>query len=183
MGLSSELWGWEFLPPLQLPQVFTVRGFEALFPHAGMLGCSVYLAPHLFLLVYLHTNVGPPGPLATALLQVLSAKLTVSTPLTSLDEYFFFNFLVVRLPYSSIFWQFWLFFVFKFAIVLLLVVRRGTVCLPTPPSWPEVSTTLYRTEYCGCQCAMNVHLRLLKNDYYFSFITETIVLKRQVRAS
>ena len=63
MGLSSELWGWEFLPPLQLPQVFTVRGFEALFPHAGMLGCSVYLAPHLFLLVYLHTNVEPPGPL------------------------------------------------------------------------------------------------------------------------
>ena len=29
------------------------------------------------------------------------------------------------------------FFVFKF-VVLLLVVRGGTVCLPTPPSWPEV---------------------------------------------
>ena len=29
-------------------------------------------------------------------------------------------------------------FVFKFVVVLLLVVRGGTVCLPTPPSWPEV---------------------------------------------
>ena len=26
------LWGWEFLLPPQLPQVFSVRGFEALFP-------------------------------------------------------------------------------------------------------------------------------------------------------
>ena len=58
------------------------------------------------------------------------------TPSTCLDECFFFNSLVVGLPYSSIFCQFWLFFVFKF--VVLLVVQGGTVCLPTPPSWPEV---------------------------------------------
>ena len=51
---------------------------------------------------------------------------------------FFFNSLVVRLPYSSIFCQFWLFLIFKFVVVLLLVVRGGTVCLPMPPSWPEV---------------------------------------------
>ena len=38
----------------------------------------------------------------------------------------------------SIFCQFWLFFIFKFVVVVLLVVRGGTVCLPTPPSWPEV---------------------------------------------
>ena len=31
-------------------------------------------------------------------------------------------------------------FVFKFVIVLLLVVQEGTVCLPMPPSWPEVQT-------------------------------------------
>ena len=31
-------------------------------------------------------------------------------------------------------WPFWLFFVFKFVFVLLVVVRGGTVCLPTPPS-------------------------------------------------
>ena len=41
--------------------MFSVRGFEALFPHAGTLGCKVCLAPQLFLLVYPHANVGPPG--------------------------------------------------------------------------------------------------------------------------
>ena len=48
--------------------------------------------------------------------------LPVCTPPTGLDESFFFNSLVVGLPYSSIFWQFWLLFVFKFVVVLLLVV-------------------------------------------------------------
>ena len=59
-------------------------------------------------------------------------------PSYGLDECFFFNSLVIRLPYSSIFCQFWLFFVLKFVVVLLLVVRGGTVYLPMPPSWPEV---------------------------------------------
>ena len=39
--------------------------------------------------------------------------LPVSTPPTCLNECFFFISLVVGLPYSSIFCQFWLFFVFK----------------------------------------------------------------------
>ena len=65
-------------------------------------------------------------------------QLSVSAPPTGLDEYFFFNSLVVGLLYSSIFWQLWLSFVFKF-VVVLLVVRGGTVYLPMPPSWPEVS--------------------------------------------
>ena len=46
--------------------------------------------------------------------------------------------LVIRLPYSSIFRQFWLVFVFKFVVVLLLVVQGSKLCLPIPPSWPEV---------------------------------------------
>ena len=65
--------------------------------------------------------------------------LPVSAPIISLDECFFFNSLVVGLPYSSILWQFWLFFVFKFVVVLLLVVQGSKVYPPTPPSWPEVS--------------------------------------------
>ena len=64
--------------------------------------------------------------------------LPISTPPTSLGECFFFNSLVVRLPYSSTFCQIWLFFIFKFVVVLILVVQRGKVYLPTPPSWPEV---------------------------------------------
>ena len=68
--------------------------------------------------------------------------LPVSTPSTSLDECFFFNSLVVRFPYSSIFWQFWLFFVFKFVVVLLLVVWGGKVYLPMSPSSPDVSKSV-----------------------------------------
>ena len=48
--------------------------------------------------------------------------LPIFIPPTSLDECFFFNSLVVGLPYSLIFWQFWLFFVFNLVVVLLLVV-------------------------------------------------------------
>ena len=138
------LWVWEFLLLPQPPQVFSVRGLRLYFPSAGTLGCAVCLTPQLFLRVYLHTNVGLPPPLATALLRVLSTRLPISTPPTSLDECFFFNSLVVRLPYSSIFCQFWLVFVLKFIVVLLLVVQGGTVCLPMPPSWPEVSHSFFK---------------------------------------
>ena len=97
-----------------------------------MLEPWVYLAPRLFPPVYLHANVGQPspqsatspgrpaatlptrrhlarpGPPATALPRVLSAQLPVSSPPTGLDQCFFFNSLVVRLPYSLTFCQFWL---------------------------------------------------------------------------
>ena len=46
--------------------VFNQR-FEALFPHAGALGCVVCFAPLPFLLVYLCVNVGPRGLLAVTL--------------------------------------------------------------------------------------------------------------------
>ena len=39
------LWGLEFLPLLQPPQDFRVRGFEAFFPSAGTLGYSVSCSP------------------------------------------------------------------------------------------------------------------------------------------
>ena len=98
--------------------MFSVRGSEALFPHAGILGCVVCLTPQLFLPVYLHVAVGLP---AATLPQVLFARLPITTPPTDLDECFFFNSLVVGLPYSLIFWQFMLFFVFKFVVLLLVV--------------------------------------------------------------
>ena len=41
-----------------------------------------------------------------------------------LDEYFLFKSLVVGLPYSSIFWQFWLYFVLRLVVILLMVVRE-----------------------------------------------------------
>ena len=116
--------------------VFNQR-FEALFPCAGALGCTLCFAPSPVLLVYLCANVGlqglpattlwgllaaawsapfhnPPTSLglpAAALLGVLSTRLPVSAPPTSLDECFFFISLVVGLPHRLIFCQFW-FFVF-----------------------------------------------------------------------
>ena len=100
----------------QPPQVFSVRGFEALFPHTGALGCAICLAPQLFLLVYPQANVGPPSPPAAASpAPVLQMRfccessppwLPVSIPPTCLNECFSFNSLVVRLPYGSAFWQF-----------------------------------------------------------------------------
>ena len=46
---QTLLWGQEFLPLPQPPQVFTARGFEALFPCNGTLGCVAHLIPQLFL--------------------------------------------------------------------------------------------------------------------------------------
>ena len=82
--------------------------FEALFPLAGTLGCTVCLAPQLVLPVYLHSNVGPPAPLATASpgLPATALPQVLSAPPTGLDECFFFNSLLVGLPYSLIFCQF-----------------------------------------------------------------------------
>ena len=99
--------------------VFT-QWFEALCPHTGTPGWVVCFAPQLFLPVYLHSNVGPPallvatslGPPATTLLRVLASRLPVSALPACLDECVFFNCLVVGLPYSGIFCQFWLFLSF-----------------------------------------------------------------------
>ena len=112
-------------PAAGTPTDFYSQRFEALFPCAGTLGWAVCLAPQLFLLVYSHASVGPPATsLPAPILQQPTWRLSsppqlpISTPPTSLDECFFFNSLVVRLPYSTIFWQFWLVFVFKFVVVL-----------------------------------------------------------------
>ena len=140
VGLSNEL-SCEAgsSPAASTPTGVFNQRLEALFPGAGILGCLVCVTPQLFLPVYLHTNVGLSVPLAATSPQVLSTQLPISAPPTGLDECFFFNSLVLGLPFSLIFCQSWLVFVFKFVVVLLLVVHGGKVCLPMPPSWPEVS--------------------------------------------
>ena len=85
------------------------------------MGCEVCLTLQLLLPVYPHTNVGPPSTPAATLPQVLFARLPITTPPTGLDECFFLNSLGVGLPYNQIFWQFWLFIVFKFVVLLLVV--------------------------------------------------------------
>ena len=119
-------------PAATTPTVFIARGFEAFFSSAATLGCVICLAPQLFLPVHSDTIVEPPGlpatTLPTPILQLPPCHrsslppLSIFAPPTSLNKCFFFNSLVVSLLYSSIFWQFWLFFVFKFVVVFLLVV-------------------------------------------------------------
>ena len=109
--------------------VFNQR-FETLFPCTGALVCTVCFAPLLSFLVYLCSNVGPLGLLAVALPALFIPQsaslwvrlcchqshppwLPISAPPTGLNECFFFISVVVRLPCSSIFCHFWLFFVFK----------------------------------------------------------------------
>ena len=115
MGLSNELASeaGSFFCCCPNPMGVFNQQFEALFPCAGALGCPVCSAPPLFLLVYLCANVGPQSLPATALLRVLSTQLPISAPPADLGECFFFISVVVRLPYSSIFCQFWLFSIFK----------------------------------------------------------------------
>ena len=128
------LWGWESPAAVSTPTGVFNQRFEALFFHAGVLGCVVCLTSLPFLPVYLCANVGPQGLPATTLWGLLPAawpapfhnppphwvrqpppccessppRLPISAPPTGLDECFFFISLVVGLPYSLIFCQFWL---------------------------------------------------------------------------
>ena len=130
--------------------VFTQR-FEALFPRTGVLDCVVCFAPPPFLPVYLCANVGTQGLPATTLWGLLAAawpalfhnlpphwvrqpkpchkssapRLPVSASPTCLDECFFFIYLVVGLPYSSIFCQLWLFFVFKLLLSFFWLCEKA----------------------------------------------------------
>ena len=129
------LWGWEFLLLPQPPQVFTIRGLEDLSPCAGTLCCTVCLTPQLFspgtrMQIWDHPVHQQPLPWCVS----SPPLLPVPAPPTSLNECFFFNSLVVGLPYSSIFWQLRLFFAYKFVVVFLSVVHAGKVYLPMPPS-------------------------------------------------
>ena len=108
--------------------VFTQR-FEALFPCAGALGCVICFTPPLFLLVYLYSNVGPQGLPATSwpvpfhnppprwVHQPLPCRQSslpgCPSPPLLLVWMNDFSLTSCRLPYSSIFCPFWLFFVFK----------------------------------------------------------------------
>ena len=111
--------------------MFSIRGLRLYFPRAGALGCAVCFTPPPFLPVYLCINVGPQGLPAAAwpapfhnppphwvhqplpCCESSPPWLPISASPTGLDECFFFISLVARLPYSLIFCQFWLFFVFK----------------------------------------------------------------------
>ena len=124
---QTLLWGWEFLLLVpRPPQVFSVRGLRLYF-RCWSLG----------LLSLFQSSVVPPsfssrecGTTLSASHRLAMGPLCLAArfrPPTGLDECFFFNSLVVGFPYSSIFCQFWLFFVFKFVVLVLGCTRRHSV--------------------------------------------------------
>ena len=139
-------WVWEFLPLTpQPPQVLSVRGLRLYFP-AGALGCGSVSLPSCSP-QFICTEVWDPRSASHCLAGSPLRPAAHLCPSCHLGECFFFNSLIVGLPYSLIFWQFWLFIVFKF-VVLLLVVRGGTVCLPTHPSWMKVPLPILNWVLC-----------------------------------
>ena len=64
-------------------------------------------------------------PVSPTLRESSPPWLPVSAPPTSLDECFFFISLVVRLPCSSVFCQFWLFFVFKLLLAFFWLCENA----------------------------------------------------------
>ena len=146
------LWGWEFLMPWQPPQVFIARSFEALFPQARTLGCEVCLYSPV-VLPECHTQMWdlpvhklPPCSVeftshffACSVLQPCSpcspACLALHPSYQS-QWMFLLQLLGCRTSIQFNFCQFWLFFVFKF-VVLLLVVWGGF------HSWLEVPKCLF----------------------------------------
>ena len=93
--------------------------FEALFPHIGTLGCAVCRLVHQLLphqpaaaLPTRSTIHYLAGSTSHHLAMILSVWPPVSALPTGLDERVFFIYLIVGLPYSPIFGQFWLFFYF-----------------------------------------------------------------------
>ena len=113
--------------------------FEALFPCAGTLGCTVCLPGPWSTSCCLsgQLQLSPPCCTICHLTGSISCHLATCPfcpaahlcPLTCLDECFFFISLVVRLPYSSIFCQFWLFFVFKLLLSFLWLCEAHCVYL------------------------------------------------------
>ena len=144
------LWSWEFLPlPPQPPQVFPVRGFEALFPLTGtwvvitshsLPSCSSQFIctrmwdrpdhqpqAHLVHQLPLCWESSLPGCLSPPLLLVW---MNVSSTPWSSDFH------------TVWFCQFWLVFVFKF-VVLPLLVWGGSVYLCLHLGWKSNTTSEY----------------------------------------
>ena len=125
----------QVLPPPHPPLVISARSYEVLFPGTGTPVCpgcpgagiahSQGIPPN-----FIHHMQGDCLVVATSPLPCCCHTsssppwLCVSAPPTCLDEYGFFKSLVVGLPYSSISWHFWVFFVLRLVVILLMVCRK-----------------------------------------------------------
>ena len=154
MGPSNRL-SWEtgsFSHCLN-PYRFLQQGFEALFPHTDTLGCAVCLTPQLLLVVYLHVNVVPSSLPATTLpmwfsscclalsplcpsclsLPLLPVLMNVSSLTPCLSDFH-----TVRCSGSSGYFLF-----VNLLLSFFCLCEEAKLYLPMPPSWPEVSYSLF----------------------------------------
>ena len=113
----------QFLPLPHPLQIFTARGCVAL-AGTGTLVCAVCLTPKLFLPVHLHAMQDHPDHQPLPCYMSSLHQLLISDH-TSLDECFLFNSLVVGLPHNSVFWQFWLFSVFKLVVSFFWLCEKA----------------------------------------------------------
>ena len=114
---SQRFWGSLF--PCWNPGLCNLSCFPVIVPGLSAYKCgTAFSSSHCLAVPVLQPPPHWLGPPAATVLQLLPCcasslpQLPISTPPASLDECFFFNSLVVGLPYSLIFWQFWLFFCF-----------------------------------------------------------------------
>ena len=151
---QTLLWGWEFLPPLQPAQVLKPEVLRLSFPVLDPMVAQSVLLPN-FSSWFIHMSMWD-CTVCQPLLHLPSDQLLpchmssppwlpISFPPTSLDECFFFNCFVVGLTYSSIFWKFWLFFVFKLVLILLLFVWGSKTYLPMPPYGVTSNYWIFKT--------------------------------------
>ena len=123
---QTLLWGWEFflLPPQPL-QVFSIKGLRLYFPalklwvarSVSLPSCSSwFICTQIWDLPLCQPPPHPPRSSSHHFAASPVRPAASPRPSYPLDECFFFISLVVGLPYSSIFWQFW---VFLFLNVLL----------------------------------------------------------------
>ena len=101
----------------------TVTLYCAVWPGAGIAHSQGtppnFYPPHM----YVRPRVLPLPPLCTSL--PISTHLHISAPPTHQDECGFFKSLVVGLPYSWIFWWFWVLFVLRFSSNSFCGCMRG----------------------------------------------------------
>ena len=95
-------------------------------------------------------NVGLPHSIAAASPHNIASPhhteaACLSAPPILLGECGFFNTLVVRVLYSSIFWQFWVLFVLRSSCNSF--VWGSAECLPTPLSWLEVPPCVFTSSF------------------------------------
>ena len=131
--------------------------FEALFPRAGTLDFEVCHLVHQLLPCW--PAAALPTPLynlppcwVCQLPRCLESSLPwlpISSPPTGLEECFFFISLVVGLPYSLIFCQFWLFFVFKLLLSFFWLCKEAQcVYLRLRPGWKSLRCNFFDFNLC-----------------------------------